>query len=66
MPERKIGERFVLDRSTFTVEKGFNCEGCFFNMGRPVCDLPEVIDIIGPCSQYLRGDKTSVIFKLIG
>lgn len=63
MKDNEIGERLRYGNVLLVVEPTTfkNCDGCFF-WGRN-CGFIRVAMEIGPCSEMLRADKTSVIFK---
>lgn len=58
MKEHKVGEQFTLPAVTLEVVAQFSCDGCYFN-GGDVCRSGLCED----CSNKLREDRTSVIFK---
>lgn len=60
--ERKVGEVFTCNGKTYQVVEGIACNGCTF-MKNGSCYL--VNELLGPCDDTKRSDKTGVIFKEI-
>lgn len=58
--ERKIGEIFNTGNSKLQVVKSMLCVGCFYEKKSKKCIFNNES---GECSESLRTDKTSVIFK---
>ena len=57
--ERKIGEVFRFNGEWYQCVRGEDCTDCAFTGKHSTC----LLEAIGSCSSYHRGDATSVIFK---
>lgn len=63
MNNNEIGERIRIGNVLLVVEPNTskNCDGCYFQGSS--CGFHRMVYEIGFCSEKLRADKTSVIFR---